>query len=51
MMLAWLGWDQIAIVIFAFALPALFLYIIRNALRRQEERERRNPPAPAQEPH
>ncbi|MCX8156341.1 MAG: hypothetical protein N3J91_07840 [Verrucomicrobiae bacterium] len=37
MILAWLGIDLILIVLFAFALPAAFLYVIRRWLQNSEK--------------
>jgi hypothetical protein len=44
MTLAWLGIDQVLVVLFAFALPVVFLFAVRNVLRHQEQREQQQPP-------
>jgi hypothetical protein len=39
MMLAWLSLDLVLIVLFAFSLPAAFLYVIRRWLQNSEQAE------------
>ncbi len=39
MTLAWLSIDLVLIVLFAFSLPAAFLYVIRRWLENSEQEE------------
>ncbi|WCJ58417.1 hypothetical protein NXS98_11865 [Fontisphaera persica] len=39
MTLAWLSLDLVVIVLFAFSLPAVFLYVIRRWLENSERAE------------